>query len=247
MRTDNISSLPNFTASNVTEVLTDWIFLKKMFTAYDVTLRLRELSLKAFHAQVKTEVHDFMTAAKTNPVYLRSQHEVNSETGVMAFVYHPHGADLNKYESYIYKEFKSKIDSVAAIAPPKTTNQNVAKQPPTTFSRLKISIDCVGKGMRNTTDSRGTYCVSNRLVEGLGAKPFTKVYWSIEDNALKNSDLPSNLILSIKLQDPLCKDLSKQYYTVDSSGNIRITGHTLEKVFGANFCKGVYFNCELVA
>jgi len=74
---------------------------KQMFTAFDVTRRLRNKGEQIRHMDVREVVHDMYRQGTIGNGYIRTLRSINQSDS--AFVYHRHDHDLSEYKPYALK------------------------------------------------------------------------------------------------------------------------------------------------
>lgn len=201
-------------SSNYIEnVVTEKVNSGEMFTAYDVSKEVQQL-LKdnghpfERHNQLKDRVHEEMQTYLQDDKYRRNLQDVGAPS--QAFVYYPVGGDPAMYLS---------------TAPSKPTPSSpTSTSTPTT----KKQADDVGdtKDHGRKTDSRGTLTVPVQIVAAAG---FNNLETAYATPTTHNGKLALALSKSPIRDDYASLIDHVTTYTVDSHGNIRITGFTLTR------------------
>jgi len=209
----------------ISDVVTERVNGGEMFTAYDITLAV-QAKLKADsqfdpnehrHQHLRNDVHREISTYLNSGAYSRTLQDVGAPTP--AFVYHPPGSDPSTYSP------KPRND---ANKPPATSQ--VAYTPPTSpvgqqFNSISTDDD-EGDG-RDTggrvPDARGTLTVPVPILAAAGIKPLETVYATPTQYNSKDS-----LALSKRTLTGTGGAVDHATtYTVDSHGNVRVTGATL--------------------
>lgn len=163
-------SLKSNVAVLAEKMLSDFVDDKKMFTAYDVTLSLRNQYLNVFHADVKYFVENkFFDHALTG--YIRSPHP--SISG-LPNVYMPEGSNASDYVSPV--SIYSGVYTPAGLTPAGLgfilSAPSALVQPVVISSNAQLS-----------TDSKNRVRVTKELLESIGVKPFECVKVSVQSTS----------------------------------------------------------------
>lgn len=140
----------------------------KMFSAYDVTLKIRKMGVYCKHHAVKADIHSAMADVMNEGSEDYDKTLVNTGT-YRTYVYHKSGEDAHKYNA---------SDDAVAPAPvaPKTT---------------KVLIS----GQNASRDGRGRVCLPASMLRSIGATKGEKVVISpMNGEVVVSSYNPSNSI-----------------------------------------------------
>lgn len=195
------------TENLIEEVIDKKINQNEMFTAFDVSLSVKEEAKKRGipterHRDMKNAIHAQLDQFIQAGMYCRQLHNVGAD--VPAFLYFPSGAEPNQYVPQSRKD-----------APKPTQTNPVVDSPSVGFSSINPKDNNQSGGRQ--PDQRGTLTVPNHLLRAANFKPRDTVYvLSCDENGK-----PMLILKKQADQSAVAK------YTVDRSSNVRITSATL--------------------
>jgi hypothetical protein len=202
----------------IQEVVDQKVNRNEMFTAFDVSLAVKELAQQRGiaserHRHMKNAIHQELEQYTQSGVYSRQLHNVGAATP--AFLYYPAGADPSQY---VPRQASAPQASAPQASAPPSVAAAVASQSTMGLSSLNGDAndgDQSDKGRK--PDARGTLTVPNFLLRAAGFAPKDVAYVMHRDD----NGTPV-LVLSKR---PLASPLTT--YTVDYASNVRITATTL--------------------
>lgn len=117
----------------------------KLFTAFDVTNKLRESGVTCFHSDVKKEVHESFSGTDAPLDYTRTQMQMPN--GKVAFVYHPSTIDASEYDT-------DNVDNDSSVV---------------------VAVNKVNSDDCFSRDRRGRLCIPKKLLYKINVDPFGPV------------------------------------------------------------------------
>jgi hypothetical protein len=148
----------NANTRDIEAVIDSYISANRMFTAFDVTKRLRALVMHVMHADVKKVLDSYNWRSK----YTRT---LNAQVG--AFVYHDPSADPNEYD----------MNSIPNVP---VTPMQMAAQTGTVGMGTGTVVSPTGHvipapNVNGLLDKRGRFTISSTHVKSAGFAPYTMV------------------------------------------------------------------------
>lgn len=196
------------TQSRIDDIVTQWINEGKMFTAFEVSLAIKDEGIRERHRNMRDTIHQaILQAGVARGDYSRTLMDVGAPE--QAWVYHPVGANPYEYEP---------LDRTGhdRVPVPRTARPGGVRNP----SRLgATAVAAVPQGAYGT-DQRGRVTVPVGLLNALGVGPGQRV------NLLCDTANEQVLISKDTGTGQGNPDAS---YTAEPDGNVRITQGTLEK------------------
>jgi hypothetical protein len=191
----------------INEVIAEFIREGKMFTAFEVSLAVKQRGIHERHRNMREFVHEtiFRLGIERGD-YSRTLMDVGAPE--QAWVYHTVGT--NPYD-YVPLD-RTGMETVPQSARPRGVRN------PTRLSAMSSPF-AIPPGAYGT-DQRGRLCVPVNLLDGLGVGPGERV------NVLCDPANEQALLTKATANDPGHPDTS---YTVEPDGNVRMTQGTLEK------------------
>jgi hypothetical protein len=185
------------TAALVKQVVTNRVDADEMFTAFDISLAVKEIAKKTGqqaerHRDMKGAIHAEMQNYLASGVYRRELVNVGAPT--KAFLYFPDGADPSDYVPVGHQKSVSTVQPAALPSPPPVATDD-------------SDDDDEGDGRR--VDARGSLSVPSHLVLSRGLNSGDRIFVR-PDNG--------NLVVS-----QVDNGNATTSYVVDKNHNIRIT------------------------
>lgn len=200
----------------VTDVVSKMTDNDEMFTAFDVTHVVRNtVDDGALHYQIKQLVHDLHSNGKLPSDYVRDDVDIDvDKKQVNAFVYHPKWKDAKSYDPKRFQDTTSSPFDASgkSILPPAVALIPAANSANFTLTAPKPKL-------QNGRDKRGRICVPAGLIRKIKRYPGQTVYVSPR---ISGMSVYANKPNGSKVHDVVT-------YTVDRSGNIRISQQTIRK------------------
>ena len=197
---------------HITEVVTDWVGEGKMFTAFEVSLAVKERGVRERHRNMRDKVHEIIFRIGGPQAYTRTLMDVGAPE--QAWVYHPHDRNPYTYRPLNRDGYDSPPADDPVLVP--SGIRNPIKLVWGSPAHATVPPGAYG------TDQRGRLCIPVGLLGQIGAGPGQRV------NVL--CDPANEQVLISKVTNggaaPGSPDTS---YTVEPDGNVRITQGTLEK------------------
>lgn len=204
----------------IDEVVDQKVNQNEMFTAFDVSLAVKELAQQRGvtperHRHMKGAIHQAMDQYTSSGLYARQLHDVGAPT--QAFLYLPAGADPN---NYVPQQRKDAPQPATTPAPAPTATS--APAPATTTPPVGLSAIDTDDGDQTDTvgrkpDQRGTLTVPNYLLRAAGFQPKDVAYVTSRDDGGEQV-----LVLTKRATtSPITT------YTVDYATNVRVTNTVL--------------------
>lgn len=214
------------TQTCIDSVISQKVQAGELFTAFDISNAVKVMlrNLGTFngsihrHKVMRDDVNlalNYVMGDFNSFNYIRTLCDVSSTE--KAFVYHPANVSASTYVG-------AGIANPVPVSP--SVNTNTINAQATTTSVVNNSTSDV-----KMPDARGTLCVPSQLLKDAGFSTYGAAYVYKQVDCLLISP---NVLPAVSNYDA--------YYTVDHSGNVRITKYTLEKC-GLISTKG--FVCEL--
>jgi len=198
------------TQSRIDDIIADWVREGRMFTAFEVSLAVKEQGVRERHRNMREYVHQsIFRSGIARGDYSRTLMDVGAPE--QAWVYHPAGSNPYEYEPLDRSGFdKPRVqrDSVPA-----------SLRNPSLLKAGTASPHAIPQGAFGT-DQRGRLCIPVNLLAHLGAGPGQRVKVLC--------DQANDQVLISKGNGTNGAD-SDTSYTVEPDGNVRITQRTLEK------------------
>jgi hypothetical protein len=202
------------TADLISEVVTEKVEKDEMFTAFDVSLDVKERARKEGvpeerHRHMKRVIHQEVEAYVSNGLYEKTLVDVGA--GSPAFLYHPDGTDPNQYTP------RTRKDAKPATTP---TSGNVISDTAVDDDDEDDDDDdnSNGKSKARKGDKRGTLGVPNAFVRDAGFRKGQRVF------AIAGAhDGEPALVLCKNASAPLTS------YVVNDSDRVRVTAYILRK------------------
>lgn len=217
------------TQTCIDSVISQKVQAGELFTAFDISNAVKVMlrNLGTFngsihrHKVMRDDVNlalNYVMGDFNSFNYIRTLCDVSSTE--KAFVYHPANVSASTYVG-------------AGIANPVPVANTQSANPSfiTNSNTLVITNSPVSTSDAKMPDARGTLCVPSQLLKDAGFSAYGAAYVYKQVDCLLISP---NVLPAVSNYDA--------YYTVDHSGNVRITKYTLEKC-GLISTKG--FICEL--
>src|SRR5262245_23830296 len=198
------------TQSRIDEIVTQWVREGRLFTAFEVSLAVKEQGIRERHRNMREYVHQsIFRAGVARGDYTRTLMDVGAPE--QAWVYHPAGSNPYTYEPLDRSDFNKPRTKQAAV-PGGVRNPALLKAGAT-------APHAIPQGAYGT-DQRGRLCIPVHLLSQIGAGPGQRV------KVLCDSANEQVLISKGNGSNGTDSDTS---YTVEADGNVRITQGTLEK------------------
>ncbi len=208
--------LDRTTRQHIHDVVQDWVRQGKMFTAFEVSLAVKERGVRERHRNLRETVHEVIFALGGPEGYTRTLMDVGAPE--QAWVYHPPSSNPYRYRPLN----RTGQDPVEADLP--TILTNGVRQP----SRLVWDSPrraAVPDGAYGT-DQRGRLCVPVHFVHQLGVGPGERVQVICEESQGRVR------VVKPGPAEQLAPDAA---YTAEPDGNVRLTQTTLDKAGIAGF------------
>ena len=195
------------------DVVRDLVDKDVAFTAYDVTLKARDLAKESNytiterHKDLKNDIHNIAEDFVSSGLYEKTLIDVGAPT--RAYLYHPPSYDTNKYVPLQRKD--NPLAQTVSTTPVVSNNPSLNSNP-TVLDSDDDEGDCQVTG--RFPDQRGTLTVPCYLLRACGFVTKDFAYIHVENNSILVDKVESNNV---------------GRYTVDYHNNVRITRHVLEK------------------
>lgn len=147
----------NAITKDITNAIDQFVMADALFTAYDVTKRIRHSGLHVLHHEVKKVVGYYDMDSHD---YERETHDIG--TGRSAFVYYPRWEDINNYDPSKVPEFQ--------------LNQQNGSSTKTTVSAVNNS--------NTILDKRGRFTVPAKYVKSIDLRPYVQVTFNNTNGAI---------------------------------------------------------------
>lgn len=219
-------SLPQHILDTIQDVVDQWVTQARMFTAFEISLAVKDRGVQERHRNMKEDVHEIIIdTAIEDGNYTRTLMDVGAP--VQAWLYHPISEN-----PYLYQPLDRGGQNDSTPTPqttPTSTTPTVSGSAPS----------CAPSGLRRPrrltrganyassippgaygTDQRGRLCLPVGVLLQIGATPGAQI------DVLADEE---NEQLVITKNDPNHYTTSDTTYTVEPDGNVRITQGTLEK------------------
>ena len=203
-------TLGTATQSRIDDVVSQWVRDGKMFTAFEVSLAVKEEGVRERHRNMRDYVHQAIyQAGVARGDYSRTLMDVGAPE--QAWVYHPISANPYDYEPLD----RTGHDRVPRSARPKGLRHALR------LAAGLSSPSAIPQGAYGS-DQRGRLCIPVGLLGQIGAGPGQRV------NVLCD---PANeqVLISKATNGGAAPGSPDTSYTVEPDGNVRITQGTLEK------------------
>ena len=187
----------NLIHTSVEKIIAEYTAAKRMFTAWDITLRLRYDGVQAAHHQVKQLVHQAFEGYTMDRDYTRS---IVNVAGATPWLYHSFSNDPSAYDpranhpKYITPPSTSASPDfpAATVQPPQVV---VTRTPACDAPSAAVSDYGATAGQKNTfktgltkADSLGRILIPKKALAKIGAKARSVVY--------VNQDSDGNIVIS---------------------------------------------------
>jgi hypothetical protein len=197
------------TATNlelIEDVVSEWVAEGRMFTAFEVSLALKERGVRERHRHLREDVHQIICRAGATADYTRTLRDVGAPE--QAWVYHRAGDNPFAYQPLDRSDFDAAVPYVVpGIRNAVRLSANLPRPhavPPGAFG----------------TDQRGRVCIPVTLLARLGVGPGQRV------DVLCDPANAQVLVTRPAANPGADADTS---YTVEPDGNVRISQGTLLK------------------
>lgn len=159
----------------IKDQVSEWQDDRIQFSAYDITVALRNSGVRISHSLVKQVVHDLYTNGEMDPGYERTLTSIPG-TNQQAFVYHHLTDDVNDYEP-VKKTYDSGTGGTATATAPSATAVK-----PSTVTRIGIRNKQPVNDVLSTAYPKydGSLTIPAILVKKAGL--FNKGYRIVEEN-----------------------------------------------------------------
>jgi hypothetical protein len=181
---------------------------KQMFTAFDVTRRLRAKGEDVRHYDVKSVVHDCFARGQMGMDYDRT---VRNVAGGSPFIYHPDTKDPEAYDPH---ELGSSVQAPPAIPDAVNTPSSVV----TTNVSAPIHVSTFDV----SRNARGRVRITSQYLKKIGVHAGDAVFC-----------YPVGKVIRIS-SDRISGLHDETLYFADEYGNIRLNSRFLDKVFSVN-------------
>ncbi len=198
------------TQSRIDDIVAQWVREGKMFTAFEVSLAVKEEGVRERHRNMREFIHQsIFRAGVARGDYTRTLMDVGAPE--QAWVYHPAGSNPYEYEP---------LDR-SGFAKPRGQRDGVPSgvRNPALLKLGAMAPHAIPQGAFGT-DQRGRLCIPVHLLSQIGAGPGQRV------KVLCDQANEQVLISKGNGSNGTDSDTS---YTVEADGNVRITQGTLEK------------------
>jgi hypothetical protein len=214
-------ALDQFTTEQIHAVVEEWIAEGKMFTAFEVSLAVKERGVDERHRNMRDFVHEVIFEHGGPANYTRTLMDVGAPE--QAWVYHPMSTN-----PYSYRPLDRDGGDRPCDDEPVTLPMSARTPAALVWS---VNTGSVPDGAYGT-DQRGRLCIPVALLAniGVGADQHVKVECQPDKEQL--------IVTKLGAQDPQTADAT---YTVEPDGNVRLTQTTLDK---ANIADLPCYNIE---
>lgn len=217
------------TLTRIQEVLEEKIDNDEMFTAFDISLIVKDMAKTAGetperHRHMKNDVHKEMQNYLNSGIYTKSLWDVGAPS--KAILYYPTGSNPAVY----LPQRRTRVPQT----PAPTTAAVVSATPSVSASsscpvgqliapakKKPIAKNKPNSSQNRVADGRGTVTVPTVFVKAVGLQPKEKAY------VYKDTLADGSPVVTVSKQQISGKTLITSY-TVDDSSNIRVTLHTLK-------------------
>lgn len=199
----------------IAEVVREWVDQGKMFTAFEVSLAVKERGVEERHRHLRDTVHDVIFEIGGPMGYTRTLRDVGAPQ--QAWVYHLPSDNPYRYVPLDRSSSGQKAADVVDVALPLVIPVGVKN--PISLQTIKTTPAIIPDSAYGT-DQYGRVCIPLTLVARLGVAPGQQVHvtCSLLDGKVTITRPDPSL--------PLDPDTT---YTIEPDGNIRIPQGTLEK------------------
>lgn len=198
------------TRAKITEVVTDWVDEGRMFSAFEVSLAVKEQGVRERHRDMRDQVHEVIFRVGGPRGYSRTLMDVGAPE--QAWVYHPRTASPYRYRPLPRGAgHPAPADDPVFVAPPLRSPRPLAWASP---AQAVVPPGAFG------TDQRGRLCLPVTFTQALGVGP--------GDRVRVRCDLAGERITVTPLaagEEPLFDAT----YTAEPDGNVRLTQATLDR------------------
>jgi len=195
--------------AKINEVVTDWIDQTRMFTAFEVSLALKEQGVRERHRNLREHVHQAIFRVGGPRDYSRTLMDVGAPE--QAWVYHPQDSSPYRYRPLDRTGHELPADDPTFVVP--------ALRKPGRLVWGSAAQAAVPAGAFGT-DQRGRLCIPTSLLQGIGSGPGQRV--AVEAQADQGT-------LTIRPLGGTERAPADASYTVEPDGNVRLTQGTLDK------------------
>jgi len=196
--------------SKINEVVTTWTEEGRMFTAFEVSLNLKEQGVRERHRNLRDHVHQAIFTIGGPKDYSRTLMDVGAPE--QAWVYHPQTSSPYRYRPLDRSGFNPLPPDDPNVAVPALRRQRGLVW----GSAAQAGVPPGAYG----TDQRGRVCIPVTLLHAIGAEAGERV---------KVQCTPEREQLTIALQGEQESVAADTSYTVEQDGNVRLTQSTLDK------------------
>jgi hypothetical protein len=198
------------TQSRIDDIVSQWVGEGKMFTAFEVSLAVKDQGIRERHRNMRDYIHEsIFRAGVARGDYTRTLMDVGAPQ--QAWVYHPVGANPYEYEPLDRTGFDrprvQKADRPRGVRNPSLLKTGA------------LAPSAIPQGAYGT-DQRGRLCIPVNLLSKLGAGPGQRVKVLCD---------PANEQVLISPSASADAGNPDTTYTIEPDGNVRITQGTLEK------------------
>jgi hypothetical protein len=199
------------------QVVDDKVQAGEMFTAYDVTLEVRNRGHRAKHnGGIKELVHDLFGQGRMTPDYTRTLINLPGAP-IQPWCYHPITSDPTLYAPKTAANPAAVASAVSSFYAQPNAVPDDDDSVPSTAPAGVISSVSPANGDGRKPDARGTVCVPAKSLRAAGLRP--------KDTAYVVPD-PTGKFLVVGNVKPAGDHAE---YTVDENNNVRITKATFQK------------------
>jgi hypothetical protein len=192
------------------EVVKEWVHRGKMFTAFEVSLAVKDRGARERHRNMRDTVHEVIFEHGGTANYTRTLMDVGAPE--QAWVYHPMSSNPYAYQPLD----RSGMDPLPADMPT-VVPTGVRNPAPLVWGSVhNASVPAGAHG----TDQRGRLCIPGAFLTTIGAGANERIKVQCE---------PANeqvILTRLTDRDRTTPDAT---YTVEADGNVRITQTTLDK------------------
>jgi bifunctional DNA-binding transcriptional regulator/antitoxin component of YhaV-PrlF toxin-antitoxin module len=193
----------------IEEVVTPWVGRGKMFTAFEVSLAVKEQGVRERHRNMRETVHDIIFRIGGPAGYTRTLMDVGAPE--QAWVYHRMGDNPYTYQPLDRTGMPQKADPSYVVP---SGVRNPVKLSSTVKNPYAIPDGAYG------TDQRGRVCIPVTMLQTLGVGPGDRVEVLCD---------AANEEVQVTRPGGQQRDDVDTSYTVEGDGNVRITQGTLMK------------------
>ena len=189
---------------------------KQMFTAFDVTRRLRAKGEDVRHYEVKSVVHDFFARGQMGMDYDRT---VRNVAGGSPFIYHPDTKDPEDYNPNALGMAAQAGNAISNTANIPVTVAPVAVNKVNPTQSLTPAPVAPFDVSRN---AKGRIRITSKYLRKIGVRAGDRVYCYQVGKVIRIS------------VSPIAGFSNEQVYIADEYGNIRLNPVFIDKVFSVN-------------